>query len=49
MIILEHDLVVLTRDVAAHQLRAGDVGTVIHVYEGLSFVPSSIYLHQLQV
>lgn len=29
----ELDLVVLTRDVAAHQLRQGDVGTIVHRYE----------------
>ena len=28
----EHDLVVLTRDVTEHQLRAGDVGAAVHVY-----------------
>jgi len=28
----EHDLIVLTRDIAEHRLRAGDVGTVVHVY-----------------
>ena len=32
--IKEHDVVVLTRDVSEHQLRSGDVGAVVHVYEG---------------
>jgi hypothetical protein len=30
----EHDRVVLTADVAAEGLRAGDVGTVVHVHTG---------------
>jgi len=33
MTIREHDTVVLTRDLVEHQLRAGDVGAVIHVYQ----------------
>lgn len=34
----ERDLVVLTRDLAGHGLRQGDVGTVVHRYhEGLAF------------
>jgi hypothetical protein len=28
----EHDVVVLTRDLPEHGLRAGDVGAVVHVY-----------------
>ncbi|MFP4485156.1 MAG: DUF4926 domain-containing protein [Spirochaetaceae bacterium] len=28
----EHDRVVLTKDIANTDLRAGDVGTVVHVY-----------------
>jgi len=32
--IREHDRVVLTSDVPAEGLRAGDVGTVVHIYEG---------------
>jgi hypothetical protein len=34
MTIREHDVVVLTRDVVDHKLRAGDVGAVVHVYAG---------------
>lgn len=30
--IAEHDVVVLTEDVSAEGLRAGDAGTVIHVH-----------------
>ena len=30
----EHDMVVLTRSLADHGLEAGDVGAIIHVYEG---------------
>lgn len=29
----QHDSVVLTRDLPEHNLRAGDVGAVVHVYE----------------
>ena len=29
----EHDSVVLTGDIPEHALRAGDVGTVVNVYE----------------
>lgn len=32
--IQEHDRVVLTIDLPAEGLTAGDVGTVVHVYEG---------------
>ena len=32
--ILEHDRVVLTTDLAQEKLAAGDVGTVVHVYQG---------------
>lgn len=28
----EHDLVVLTRDLADHHLLSGDVGTIVHAY-----------------
>ena len=31
--IREHDRVVLTTDLAREKLAAGDVGTVVHVYE----------------
>jgi Domain of unknown function (DUF4926) len=31
--IIEHDLVVLTSPVPKERLEAGDVGTVVHVYE----------------
>ncbi len=34
MTLAEHDVVVLTRDVPEHNLRAGDVGAVVHVYGG---------------
>ena len=30
----EHDPVVLTNDIADTDLRAGDVGTIVHAYEG---------------
>ncbi len=30
--IKEHDRIVLTTDVAAEGLRAGDVGTIVHLY-----------------
>ena len=30
----EHDRVVLTTDFSSEHLAAGDVGTVVHVYEG---------------
>jgi len=29
----EHELVVLRRDVSAHGLRAGDIGTIVGVYD----------------
>ena len=32
--IREHDRVVLTSDVAAEDLKAGDVGTVVHIHQG---------------
>lgn len=32
MTIAEHDVIVLTRDLPERNLRAGDVGTVVHVY-----------------
>lgn len=32
--IREHDRVILTRDVDGSGLVSGDVGTVVHVYEG---------------
>jgi hypothetical protein len=32
--IKELDLVVLTHDVSAHGLKAGDIGTVVHCYKG---------------
>ena len=31
---VERDVLVLTRSIPEHSLEAGDVGTVIHVYEG---------------
>ena len=31
-VIKEHDLVVLTEDLPTEGLKAGDVGTVVHVY-----------------
>lgn len=34
MNIKEHDCVVLTRDLPAEDLRAGDVGAVIHIHDG---------------
>lgn len=33
MSIKEHDLIVLTDSLPEHGLEAGDVGTVVHVYE----------------
>ena len=36
--IKEHDCVVLTRDLAAEGLEAGDVGTVVHIHgEGAGY------------
>lgn len=32
--IREHDRVVLTGDVEAEDLKAGDVGTVVHIHQG---------------
>ncbi len=34
MMINEHDLVVLNRDLSDRGLVAGDVGVVVHVYDG---------------
>jgi hypothetical protein len=31
--ISEHDRIVLTEDLGAHRLKAGDVGVVVHVYQ----------------
>jgi Domain of unknown function (DUF4926) len=31
--IKEHDCVVLTRDMAAEGLKAGDIGTVVHIHQ----------------
>jgi hypothetical protein len=33
-IIKEHDRIVLTTDVPSEKLTAGDVGTVVHIYDG---------------
>ena len=30
----EHDMVVSTRPLADHGLEAGDVGAIVHIYEG---------------
>jgi Domain of unknown function (DUF4926) len=30
----EHETVVLTRDLPEHRLQAGDVGVVVHAYDG---------------
>lgn len=30
----EHDCVVLTQDLLDEELKAGDIGTVVHVHEG---------------
>ena len=32
--IKEHDIVVLTQDLPAECLRAGDVGTIVHIHQG---------------
>ena len=32
--IKEHECVVLTRDLAAEGLKAGDIGTVVHIHGG---------------
>ena len=32
--IKEHDCVVLTEDLAAEGLKAGDIGTVVHIHAG---------------
>jgi hypothetical protein len=34
MKIKEHDCVVLTQDLRAQNLRAGDVGAVVHIHKG---------------
>lgn len=31
-LLAEHDLFVLTSDLSQHHLRAGDVGTIVHIY-----------------
>ncbi len=33
MTISEHERVILTTDLSQHRLAAGDVGTVVHVYD----------------
>jgi hypothetical protein len=33
-VIKEHDRVVLKTDVESERLKAGDVGTVVHIYKG---------------
>jgi len=35
--IKEHDRIVLTSDLSHESLKAGDVGTVVHVHEGDAF------------
>ena len=30
----EHDRIVLTEDISRQRLKAGDVGTIVHVYRG---------------
>ena len=30
----EHDRIVLTEDISDHRLKAGDVGTIVHVHRG---------------
>jgi hypothetical protein len=38
MSLVEHEVVVLTRDLPEHGLRAGDVGAVVHAYaEGKAY------------
>ncbi|MFN2455540.1 MAG: DUF4926 domain-containing protein [Pyrinomonadaceae bacterium] len=32
--IKEHDSVVLTEDIAEENLKAGDIGTVVHIHQG---------------
>jgi uncharacterized protein DUF4926 len=32
--IKEHDCIVLTEDLPAENLKAGDIGTVVHVHQG---------------
>ncbi|HEY3757112.1 MAG TPA: DUF4926 domain-containing protein [Opitutaceae bacterium] len=32
--IKEHDCIVLTRDLPAESLKAGDIGTVVHIHNG---------------
>jgi hypothetical protein len=36
VMIQEHDLVALTRNIESHRLQSGDVGTVVHCYENNS-------------
>jgi Domain of unknown function (DUF4926) len=44
--IKEHERVILTNDLAAEGLKAGDVGTVIHVHrEGQAFEVEFLTLH----
>jgi hypothetical protein len=44
--IKEHDRIVLKKSLAAQGLKAGDVGTVIHVYEaGKAFEVEFLTLH----
>jgi len=44
--IKEHDRIVLKKGLAAQGLKAGDVGTVIHVYEaGKAFEVEFLTLH----
>jgi hypothetical protein len=35
--IKEHDLVVLKHDISDHELRGGDIGTIVHCYEAGDF------------
>ena len=38
LMIKEHDLVTLTKEMGIHRLQRGDVGTVVHCYEnGLAY------------
>jgi hypothetical protein len=34
LVLKEHDRIVLTRDMMAEGLKAGDIGTVVHVHPG---------------
>jgi hypothetical protein len=42
--IAEHDIVVLTKDVSADKLHAGDVGVVLAVHRGTDTVPAGYTL-----